>query len=740
MANRYWVGGNATWDSTAGTKWATTSNGTGGSAVPTASDDVFLDGAGNSGNVTIATGYTAVCKSLTCTGYVGTLSSASSTGNLTVSGNITLVSGMTLSVTGLLTINATSTVTSAGKTWGGGITVSGSAITVTLASDLACSGTLTLTQGTLDCSASNYNISCAAFSSSNSNTRTLTLRAGVMTITGTGTAWDTTTVTSFTWGTNSANSGVVFSYSGSSAMTINSGAFTVPTNVDFKWTGGTYNLTKPTNFDTAHNIDFTGYAGALQVALSTKASTLTLSSGMSLFTGNALTLTGSGGCTLTCAGKTITTFTISGLTGTLTFADTPGFTGSVNRSIAMVLGTGVSATFSGLTCSSLNFGSSGSLTLTGAVNGGNTFSGSMSGTGSFYSTYTGSIGRTFNTNAASTIDFYIQNGSGTVTLGIGSGTFTCNNFYSTGFTGTFTISGNDFAAYGSTIDFASAASYSSNGTEAVYFYGATITSFSLNKASFGWGNITFNYSGVQSVTLGSDLKGPSKVTFNNGTNNAVFDTNGYNFTGALAFNYTADIYWRSGSHTIKAYSSDGLVMTYGGSITGGTSTVTFDGTTVGVYFRTNDSGTTLYAITGSFYNIVLKGIVYFKTSALTANNLSVTLVSGTNQFSFFVGNPSYYSNNSSFYSTFTLTSLTLAGDATHTYTLTGNVYGSGSQHSRFVISSGVINCDYLALTGFDASGGATFYYGANSTLSGSPLGWAGATAPQLTFLGHYGLF
>lgn len=41
MANRYWVGGNANWDATAGTKWATTSGGAGGAAVPTAADDVF---------------------------------------------------------------------------------------------------------------------------------------------------------------------------------------------------------------------------------------------------------------------------------------------------------------------------------------------------------------------------------------------------------------------------------------------------------------------------------------------------------------------------------------------------------------------------------------------------------------------------------------------------------------------------------------------------------------------------
>jgi len=44
MANRYWVGGTATWDATAGTKWSTTSGGSGGASVPTSIDNVFFDG------------------------------------------------------------------------------------------------------------------------------------------------------------------------------------------------------------------------------------------------------------------------------------------------------------------------------------------------------------------------------------------------------------------------------------------------------------------------------------------------------------------------------------------------------------------------------------------------------------------------------------------------------------------------------------------------------------------------
>jgi hypothetical protein len=95
MAARYWVGGSATWNATAGTKWATTSGGAGGAAVPTSADDVFFDAA--SGAVTITLGVTGTAKTFTCTGFTGTF--AMSTFQLTMSGDVTLVNTMTLSGT-----------------------------------------------------------------------------------------------------------------------------------------------------------------------------------------------------------------------------------------------------------------------------------------------------------------------------------------------------------------------------------------------------------------------------------------------------------------------------------------------------------------------------------------------------------------------------------------------------------------------------------------------------------------
>lgn len=94
--NLYWVGGSNTWNSTAGTKWALTSGGVGGQAIPTSIDNVFFDA--NSGAVSVPLSSTAgisVCKDITCTGFTGTLMT-SNNDNLYVYGSLTFVNGMTL--------------------------------------------------------------------------------------------------------------------------------------------------------------------------------------------------------------------------------------------------------------------------------------------------------------------------------------------------------------------------------------------------------------------------------------------------------------------------------------------------------------------------------------------------------------------------------------------------------------------------------------------------------------------
>ena len=176
MANRYWVGGTASWDGTAGTKWATTSGGAGGASVPTTADDVFFSVL-STGVCTIATGNTGA-KSINCTGFTGTITGTSP---ITVAGSVTLFVSMTYSHTATVTLTGTGTLTSAGKTFGA-LAVNGSGITVTLGDALNVSSSLTITEGEFN--TANFSVNVNTLLSNNSNVRTITLGSSTLVITG----------------------------------------------------------------------------------------------------------------------------------------------------------------------------------------------------------------------------------------------------------------------------------------------------------------------------------------------------------------------------------------------------------------------------------------------------------------------------------------------------------------------------------------------------------------------------
>ena len=221
MADRYWVGGTASWDGTAGTKWALTSGGAGGQAIPTSADDVYFDANSGAVTVTIAAGNTGA-KSISCTSgsgdFTGTLTG---TAAITVSGSVTLVAGMTFSSNAIMALNGTGTITSAGKTFSA-INISGSGITVNLGDALTCSSGFTVTQGTF--SAGTYNVTADSFSSSNTNVRTINMGSGLWTITGTSLCWVLTTTTNLTFNKDTAN--IIYTSNTTGTRQMNNGAQT----------------------------------------------------------------------------------------------------------------------------------------------------------------------------------------------------------------------------------------------------------------------------------------------------------------------------------------------------------------------------------------------------------------------------------------------------------------------------------------------------------------------------------
>ena len=117
MADRYWVGGTANWDGTAGAKWSATSGGAGGASVQTSADNVFFDASSGSGTVTIST-VNANCNNLNFSGFTGTIFSVSNTPEIYIYGNLVVSAGMTWSASSNLAFAATTsgkTITTNGK-------------------------------------------------------------------------------------------------------------------------------------------------------------------------------------------------------------------------------------------------------------------------------------------------------------------------------------------------------------------------------------------------------------------------------------------------------------------------------------------------------------------------------------------------------------------------------------------------------------------------------------------------
>ena len=217
MADRYWVGGTGTWDTTSTTNWATSSGGAGGASAPTSADNVIFDANSNTGTnaFTVTIGGTdtnpSVCNDFSTGGAGGALD-----GVMTLS---TTVGTARWEVYGSLTFPATNFIYSAfngtelrfkatttGKTVttngvsfgatdvsfdgvGGGWTL-GSAITT------GSDGGVNVIAGTFN--TGNFNITCGYFKLDYTDTRTATLGSSTITCSGTA-GWISTTTTNLTF-------------------------------------------------------------------------------------------------------------------------------------------------------------------------------------------------------------------------------------------------------------------------------------------------------------------------------------------------------------------------------------------------------------------------------------------------------------------------------------------------------------------------------------------------------------
>lgn len=312
MANKYWVGASGNqWNGTAGTKWATTSGGVGGAPIPTSADDVFFDSNSGSNIVTFSSG--AVCRSLNCTGFTGTLHhSASFTLNIGDStpgaSNIALKfdSGMTYTL-GSSTSSAISFVSTSstlqtidfdGKNVGN-LTFAGTNGNWALISNYTSFGgsaVTTLTRGHLHTDGINDNSglthSIRYFNSNNSNTRSLTLGTSTLNLIGTNATsvrvWDLTTTTNLTLSATSSTINMTGSQTGG-VITFFASANQNYGTVNFSGSSNGISQSTIGGSNTFQNLTFEG-SGLLEVVISA-GTTQTVNSFFALGTvGNLITI------------------------------------------------------------------------------------------------------------------------------------------------------------------------------------------------------------------------------------------------------------------------------------------------------------------------------------------------------------------------------------------------------------------------------------------------------------------
>lgn len=257
-----------------------------------------------------------------------------------------------------------------------------------------------------------------------------------------------------------------------------------------------------------------------------------------------------------------------------------------------------------------------------------------------------------------------------------------------------------------------ATNFVKGGTGTLTFSGGTANRTITTNGNTLSGSITINCAGF-SVTLGSALTLASGRTFTF-TNATTLDLAGYNVTsGNLTSTGATTRALTLGSGTITLTDASGTVLNFTGAtnlalsaasstlaLTGaGASTKTFagNGYTYGTVRLTGGS-TGAYAFTGAntFGDIGNTG----------AGACVVTLPASTTQ---------------------TLTTFSFTGTAGNLVTIQSATAGTAATISK---ASGVVSANYLSLKDSAATGGATFYAGANSTNVSGNSGWIFTAPPS----------
>jgi len=549
MADRYWVGGSANWDATAGAKWALTSGGAGGQAVPTAADDVYIDA--GSGAVTVTVAASSVCRNLSFTSgagdFTGTFAGSS---GISVAGDFILSSSMTRTFIGSLTFTSTTTqnITCNGISLTSGIIFNGVNGQWTFTDDFVtgASNSTTLTNGAIIISAGKK-LSSGTFVSNNSNARSITFGSNayieLKAVSNTGDlfVWSTATSTGMTYsgvtdvrltGNSTANSRFIAcgntaggSASTAVSFTVSAGSDTVSTS-----TGSHVN-----------NFIFTSFSGALGNNTRNIYGSMTLVSGMTA-SGTAAQsfIASSGSQTITTNGVTFDfPATINAPSSTITLAD--NFTQGSTRVLTLTAGTlnvnGKTAsigtfTSAGSSTRAITFGTSGKITVVGS--GASAWSVSGSGLTTTGTTATISMtsasAKTFAGGGFTYAATLSQDGLGALTI---SGSNTFSNITNTVQPVTFTFTA------GTTQTVSSFTPSGTAGNLVTLQSSAAGSRFTVSDSS---GTISVNYCSIKDSEA---IGGASWQAYTANGNVDAGNNTGWVFNAPVVYSYSSDIKLRS---------------------------------------------------------------------------------------------------------------------------------------------------------------------------------------------------
>ena len=711
MADRYWILGTGTWDSTSTTNWSATSGGAGGASVPTAADNVFFDANSNVGTgaftVTMANS-PRVCNDFTASGLDGAMTLAGTSIGLTVSGSLTFqATNFSATYGGTTTFNATTTgktITNNGVAFAGRVTFNGVGGAWTLGSALNATGQIiTVTNGTFDTSSSgNYSVTAFQFSSSNSNVRTINLNASTVTLSGSGSAWEMPTSTNATL--NAGTSTINLSNAGA---TFAGGGLTYY-NVAF--TSAAVTFASITGANTFNNLTITGRTSVGEAIYRLSASqtingTFTVSAGTaSAYRTNIVTITNGISQTLTCAAIAAMSdvdfrdITIAGAHGTLSGTRLGDCGGNTNITFPAA-----KTVF---------------YRQTGSADWGATGSGSWSATSG------GALDATMFPLSQDTAVFpaatYPASGS-TTTINSSYQIGTIDMSLRTSNTMTLATGSTVPAIYG---NWTNGTGITLSGTGSLFFSGRTTQQITSASRSFTQPiGIDVPSGTVQlqdALTTGTGVT----TTLTNGT----LDLNGFTYTVGTAFTTatgTKNLTFNGGTLVCPAATT----TAFNNAVPTGFTTTA--GTGVGTISMTAATAKTFVG-GGSTYNCTLN---QGGAGALT--------ITGSNTFSNITNTRKSTSAASILFTagtTSTFADWNASGESTRLLTI-GSVTAASHTLSK---ASGTVSSDYLSISRSTATGGAGWYAGANSTDGGNNTGWSFAAAPAASSgypygSGHYGI-